>query len=577
MTILSRWIIGEGKLNTRLENAAVDEGKVTLQKGGSVGFDTYFNSFSEAVFKQKTLLEKAIAFAEIEGAVRAEVYSSKRGENGVIDTLICQKEDLNVEKRTVEVPFAFDDGSFVWCKIVALSDTATVFGGGYATEQEKQRRANLAVVICTFIRESYVKSNVKALCEFAKRNAENVTVYVIDNGQTLSREDVVGAVLVPNKNLGGSGGFTRGMIEAHNAGVHTHFLLMDDDISFNPEIVARTMRFLEYATSENVAVGGGMLREDEQEILYELGGRWNGDRLCGFYSDLDLSEKENLLFDKPERPDYCAWWYCCMPIGVIVRHGLPLPLFIKNDDVEYGVRCKELEWTFLNGVGVYHSPFEAKYNASLEYYIRRNELISNCYTTKRSGFKYFWKLVRCVGIQLVQQRYFAIPYSVKGYDDFLKGADYLATLDAEKLNSDLRKGMPKTYSKAELEDMGYDLTNIYKSKPRSKFLQTITLNGYLIPKFLCSKQSREVRIIDITDCPPRDFFTSRKTLQYNPLSQTGFFTEEKFSKVIKAGFMLVGKAFKMVVEYNRAKKSFVRKQKYLTSFEFWSKKLGLDD
>ena len=50
MTILSRWIIGEGKLNTRLENAAVDEGKVTLQKGGSVGFDTYFNSFSEAVF-----------------------------------------------------------------------------------------------------------------------------------------------------------------------------------------------------------------------------------------------------------------------------------------------------------------------------------------------------------------------------------------------------------------------------------------------------------------------------------------------------------------------------------------------
>lgn len=253
MTILSRWIIGEGKLNTRLENAAVGEDKVTLQKGGSVSFDTYFNSFSEAVFKQKTSLEKAIAFAEVEGAVRVEVYSSKRGENGVIDTPICQKEDLNVEKRTVEVPFAFDDGSFVWCKIVALSDTATVFGGGYATEQEKQRRANLAVVICTFKRESYVKSNVKALCEFAKRNAENVTVYVIDNGQTLSREDVVGAVLVPNKNLGGSGGFTRGMIEVHNAGVHTHFLLMDDDISFNPEIVARTMRFLEYATSENVA------------------------------------------------------------------------------------------------------------------------------------------------------------------------------------------------------------------------------------------------------------------------------------------------------------------------------------
>ena len=54
MKSLSRWMLGEGKLNMRLENADVDEGKVTLQKGGSVSFDTYFNSFSEAIFKAKT-------------------------------------------------------------------------------------------------------------------------------------------------------------------------------------------------------------------------------------------------------------------------------------------------------------------------------------------------------------------------------------------------------------------------------------------------------------------------------------------------------------------------------------------
>lgn len=266
-----------------------------------------------------------------------------------------------------------------------------------------------------------------------------------------------------------------------------------------------------------------------------------------------------------------------MPIGVIDRHGLPLPLFIKNDDVEYGMRCKELEWTFLNGVGVYHSPFEAKYNASLEYYIRRNELISNCYTTKRSGLKFFCKLVRCVGIQLVQQRYFAIPYSLKGYDDFLKGAEYLYALDAEKVNADLRKGMPKIYSKAELEKMGYDLSDIYRSKPRCEFLQTITLNGYLIPKCLCSKKSRQIKIVDSTDCPPKDFFLTRKTLQYNPLSQTGFFTEEKFVEVIKAGFLLVGKAFEMLFKYARAKRSYLKMQKRLTSFEFWQNKLDLNE
>ena len=575
MTTLSRWMLGEGKLNMRLENADVDEGKVTLQKGGSVSFDTYFNSFSEAIYKAKTSVRQMYVLADVEGAVRIEVYSSSRANDGVKDTLICQKEDLNTQKRMVKVPFSLTNGSFVWCKVIALSEGVKLFDGGYGTLEEKKRNVSLAVVICTFKREEYVKSNVKSICDFAKRNKEDVIVYVIDNGQTLKSEDVEGAILFSNKNLGGSGGFTRGMIEAYRAQKHTHVLLMDDDISFSPEIVARTMRFLEYANCENAAIGGSMLREDKPEILYELGGRWNGDRLSGFYSNLDLSEKSSLLFDRQDKPDYCAWWYCCMPIGVIDRHGLPLPLFIKNDDVEYGMRCKELDWTFLNGVGVYHSPFEAKYNASLEYYIRRNELISNCYTTKRSGLKFFCKLVRCVGIQLVQQRYFAIPYSLKGYDDFLKGASYLASHDAEKLNFELRKGMPKTYSKAELEQMGYDLNNFYESKPRSVFFQTITLNGYLIPKWLCSKKSRQIKIVDSTDCPPKNFFMTRKTLQYNPLSETGFFTQEKFGEVVKTGFLLLGKAFKMIFKYGEARRSFLKKQKYLTSFEFWTKTLGV--
>ena len=575
MTILSRWMIGEGKLNMRLENADVDEGKVTLQKGGSVSFDTYFNSFSEAIFKAKTSVQKVYVLAKVEGAVRIEVYSSSRANDGVKDTLICQKEDLNTQKRTVEVPFSLTDGSFVWCKLIALSDRVKLFDGGYGTLEEKKRNVSLAVVICTFKREEYVKSNVKSLCDFARRKEEDVTVYVIDNGQTLKSEDVEGALLFSNKNLGGSGGFTRGMIEAYRAQKHTHVLLMDDDISFSPEIVARTMRLLEYANCENVAIGGGMLREDEPNVLYELGGLWNGDRLHAFYDDLDVSQKDNLLFDRQDKPDYCAWWYCCMPIGVIDRHGLPLALFIKNDDVEYGMRCKELDWTFLNGVGVYHSPFEAKYNASLEYYIRRNELVSNCFTSKKSGFKYYFKLVRSVAYQLVAQRYFAIPYAMKGYDDFLKGANYLASVDAEKLNSELRKGMPKTYSKAELEQMGFDLSNHYASKPRSVFLQTITLNGYLIPKFLCKKDCKNVRVIDSTTCKPRDFFLSKKVLQYNPLSETGFFTQEKFGEVVKTGFLLLGKAFKMLFKYGAAKRSFLKEQKYLTSFEFWTKTLGL--
>ena len=84
-----------------------------------------------------------------------------------------------------------------------------------------------------------------------------------------------------------------------------------------------------------------------------------------------------------------------------------------------------------------------------------------------------------------------------------------------------------------------------------------------------------MRVIDSTTCKPRDFFLSKKVLQYNPLSETGFFTQEKFGEVVKTGFLLLGKAFKMLFKYGAAKRSFLKEQKYLTSFEFWTKMLGL--
>lgn len=56
--------------------------------------------------------------------------------------------------------------------------------------------------------------------------SEHVTVYVIDNGKTLSHIDTIKALqntsegkihILENKNAGGAGGFTRGMMEVLQA------------------------------------------------------------------------------------------------------------------------------------------------------------------------------------------------------------------------------------------------------------------------------------------------------------------------------------------------------------------------
>lgn len=39
---------------------------------------------------------------------------------------------------------------------------------------------------------------------------------------------------------------------------------------------------------------------------------------------------------------YAGWWLCCIPVPVLHELGLPLPFFIKGDDVEQHIQIRDL-------------------------------------------------------------------------------------------------------------------------------------------------------------------------------------------------------------------------------------------
>ena len=51
--------------------------------------------------------------------------------------------------------------------------------------------------------------------------------------------------------------------------------------------------------------------------------------------DLDFIKQDNLIQmeSNSEKADFCGWWYCCIPLCRIDENNLPLPLFIKIDDI----------------------------------------------------------------------------------------------------------------------------------------------------------------------------------------------------------------------------------------------------
>lgn len=532
-------------------------------EGGVLSCDTFFNSLACDPWYRLTDVRRVSAKVEMKGRAVVSVWHYLAGG----EKILAEKEGTG----DVELTFDLPQTGIVYVKVKAEEKTV-VYGGGFYALKEPKNDVSVAVAICTYKREEYVRKNVRAIEEYKALTGENLTVYVVDNGGTLTAEDVPGAVLVENPNLGGSGGFCRGMVEAYNAGRFTHVLLMDDDVSFEGELFGRICGFLRYVSDvDKVGIGASMILEDKPTVQFELGATWDGDRLRGLGKEEDLTDRKVLLNNATRTgADYTAWWCCCMPLSVVEKVGLPMPMFIKNDDVEYGVRSR-LTWAFPSGVGVWHMPFESKYSPFLEYYIKRNELISNCLNRKRGLTCQFMKLVRSGSLQMVQQRYFVVPYMLEGYEDFLKGPEYLKNLDAAKKNRELIASQPKQFTAEELKEKGFDVSVPVHGKKRNKLWQIVTLNGQLLPTFLYAKKDRK-RALDCYRCPPRDFFGATETAQFNYYSGRGFVTRQKRTELFRWFFALMKILMKMLFKYYRIRREYQEKMPELTSMEYWNEK-----
>lgn len=370
--------------------------------GEAITFDTYFNSISLSKISKYTDIENLSFRFDSEGECKSETIR----ENGIVYLkIIPESKDFRLNKVSVYV------------------------------ESKTVGRVNCAIIFCTYRREDYIKKNVNYLLEKLKRQEDfGYTVIVADNGRTLRASDFAkGTVLVGNINNGGSGGFKKGMEEAKRIGGFTHFILMDDDVEIDFAAIQKLLNFLRFLKPEykKLAVSGSMLYKDKPTVQFEAGGNFGKDGIQkAFGHFLDLSERENLVLNERENDiNYGGWWLMCMPFGCIEDGNFPMPFFLKYDDVEYALRCK-LKIITMNGVGVWHEKFETKYNSDSEYYNTRNFLhLCRLYHIRINPEKWAGKRIRA---KKRRQQYKMAEAVRRGYEDFLKGAEWLKGLDAEE-------------------------------------------------------------------------------------------------------------------------------------------------
>lgn len=346
-----------------------------FEPGGLMSTDTFYNGLTVGAWKGRCDVQ-SLAF-ELCGEGRCVVsFGLHRLGMGSVWIAEASVELQPGSRTTIPVdawPVLHDGLLFV--RIRALGP-ARLDAARWATADAPLHDIRLGIVVTHFNRLRQVVPAIERLCRFIDRRPDllpRLTVTVVDNSRNLPLSDDGPLTVIPNRNLGGTGGFVRGLLALMDRGDHTHALFMDDDASCEVDAVARCVALLQYARDPAQAVAGALLREAAPWHLVEKGARFDGQvRQMG--SGMDMRRIDALL--QAERsttaPDYGAWWFFAFPLSAVRR--FPFPFFVRGDDILFGLSNRFRIMT-MNGIACYGEDFSAKHGPLSAYLDARYHLV----------------------------------------------------------------------------------------------------------------------------------------------------------------------------------------------------------
>ncbi|MDL5352584.1 glycosyltransferase [Microbacterium sp. zg-YB36] len=403
-------------------------------------FAAYFSAFPAAWWRESTVVDRVRLQLNVSGTARVSVVASDRSGASAV---VAEREIHGQASFDIDLP---EDVGWVWFDVTAGATGVVVEDAAWHAVVDAPRPVSAAVCITTINRHDDCLALLDALAEDPVVWGRLGRVIVVDQGSLPLREapgfaEVRSAlgdrlIVVEQRNLGGSGGFSRGMLTAVGSGA-THALLLDDDVRLESDSVVRACAFSAYAREE-VVVGGQMLNLREPSRLHTMGELV--DRTAFWWrpvdpdlADVDLERlplADSAALHAPRRVDFNGWWFCMIPLPLVQRAGAAMPMFIKWDDAEFGLRAAAagVDTVTVPGIALWHMPWTGK-DDGLDwqaYFQLRNRLITALLhsTNRRPGRLLAGTLAQDVNHVLCLQ-YGSSALRIKAMRDALRGPEYL--------------------------------------------------------------------------------------------------------------------------------------------------------
>lgn len=589
---------GFPELYYRATDAVYNDERQALVFSGEVDFSTYFNALPLCKWKRYATIGAVKLSLEITGDAcelfLAELHEGSSKATVGTTVLAASEEADDFRSYVIELP----ESSAPLISFVLRSGGKTyVRSAQFFTEVDPSliRPVRLALSTTTFRKEEFIVPNIESVKREVLASDEPISkafhMYVIDNGRTLDADALSGdgVTVLPNANVGGAGGFARGMMEGL-AGGATHVLLMDDDVCVSPESFKRAFNLLSLVREQyqDAFLSGAMLSLERPNLQYEDVAFVRKD---GLYDKIKPDLHMDKVFDlvKNETIDvevenaYGAWWFCCIPASAIRQHGLPLPLFVRCDDVEYGMRCQP-KMMSMGGICVWHASFEGRFRASVDcYQYVRNFLIMIAVDGRSSERLFMLRLLRTFGIYLRSMNYESAELLLDGLEDYLKGPSFLEKANGEEL---MKRNGAKNERLVSIDEIdrsvinGLDLetANLGGKDDRSiflKLLEALPHDRHMLPDALLKDNPVAVYY-------SRGAYPGWKTMRRRTLVAFDATGENAHVRTMdRARYRELKQRYQLLKRDYEARKEEVaeeyrRAMPRLTSEEFWHSYLGMD-
>lgn len=556
-----------------------DANCIRCKAGAKISFAGYFNCFSFTKWRNDCGIHTVNALIHGKGRFEIQICQALPGNT----YLVIAEETVTLKpgvEHALEVwPDLQDDRQgAIYIKLRAIGD-GIITGGGFATPQQPLRQPKMTVSITTFRREAQLRSTADRLRHYLADSefGPSVDIQIVDNGGTADITSDDHLRVLRNTNLGGAGGFARGLLEAETRG-STHLVFIDDDASFYMENLRRSYYFLAFAKDDRTAVAGAMINTMDPSRLWEQGAVFEG-RCQPSYQYLDLCDPDQVLHlerdsagPKP-RHFYGGWWFFAFPVAAVRRY--PFPFFVRGDDVNF---CLANDFTIqtLAGVASFQDDFVAKESPLNWYLDLRSHMVHHLSidSLKRGPHELIRMLWWFVLRNLVRFQYESARAVLLAVEDVLAGPGFF---DA---NADMTARRATLSHMTEVETWR-PIAALKLSKKNEKAqpkhvgmgrFHKFTLNGHLLPWPRIWGRHSIVPATHRGSYWP--IWGARRITYLNNARSGGYTTQISHRKGLSVLMSTLALTVRLYLKYPRLLTRYGDGYETLTSRNFWRTKLG---